>query len=211
MTLTAETQYPMPQVDDQIVYLKHFITRETIEVGDYTYYHDVNGASRFEQENVLYHESFLGDKLIIGKFCQIAMKTKFMMNACHHDMSGFTTYPFGAFNPEWDPQYFDYIINKGDTVVGHDVWFGYDCTITPGITIGNGAVIATGSIVTKDVEPYTIVGGNPAKVIRKRYDDATIARLEQLCWWDWPMEKIVANMAALQSGDVTQLEALVDV
>ncbi|WP_417795310.1 Vat family streptogramin A O-acetyltransferase [Terasakiella pusilla] len=192
----------------QVGYLKNFITRENIVVGDYTYYDDPDGPENFEQ-NVLYHFPFIGDTLRIGKFCAIAKNVTFIMNGANHKLSGFSTYPFQIFGKGWEkvmPDTTD-LPFKGDTEIGHDVWIGYDATIMPGVKIGHGAVIASKSVVTSDVPPYSIVGGNPAQLIKKRFDDQTIQNLLDIAWWDWAAEKITANLEAIVGNDLTALKA----
>jgi virginiamycin A acetyltransferase len=195
----------------QVGYLKNYITRKNILVGDYTYYDDPEGVDRFEK-NVLYHFPFVGDRLIIGKFCSIAKDVKFIMNGANHQTSGFSTYPFYIFGKGWEkvmPKEGDFV-SKGDTVVGDDVWIGYNATIMPGIHIGSGAVIATQSIVTRNVPPYSVVGGNPATIIKYRFDQPTINRLLKIRWWDWPAEKITAHLDAIAGCDLRLLEQAVD-
>ncbi|WP_417789609.1 Vat family streptogramin A O-acetyltransferase [Terasakiella pusilla] len=192
----------------QVGYLKNFITRENIVVGDYTYYDDPDGPENFEQ-NVLYHFPFIGDTLRIGKFCAIAKNVTFIMNGANHKLSGFSTYPFQIFGKGWEkvmPDTTD-LPFKGDTEIGHDVWIGYDATIMPGVKISHGAVIASKSVVTSDVPPYSIVGGNPAQLIKKRFDDQTIQNLLDIAWWDWDAEKITANLEAIVGNDLTALKA----
>jgi len=182
------TLYPIKGVT-RTVYLKNIIKNPQIIVGDYTYYDDPEDVYNFEK-NVLYLFDFMADKLIIGKFCQIATGVRFIMNGSNHAMGGFSTYPFKVFGEEWaikDPMQ---VISKGDTIIGNDVLIGNNATIMQGIKLGDGAIIGTNSLVTKNVEPYTIVGGNPAKEIRKRFDPETIDFLLTLKWWDWDVEKI---------------------
>jgi len=196
----------------QVGFLKNVITRENIIVGDYTYYDDPEGVERFES-NVLYHFPFIGDRLIIGRFCAIAKDVKFIMNGANHKLSGFSTYPFHIFGNGWErvaPKDGD-LSCKGDTVIGDDVWIGYNATIMPGVHVGSGAVIATQSVVTKDVPPYSVVGGNPATIIRYRFDQPTIDRLLALKWWDWPAEKITANLEAIAGCDLRLLEGVAGV
>ncbi|MCX7745839.1 MAG: Vat family streptogramin A O-acetyltransferase [Clostridia bacterium] len=196
----------------RIVFLKNIIKSPNIIVGDYTYYDDNdNNPEKFEK-NVLYHFDFLGDKLVIGKFCAIASDVKFIMNGANHKMKAFTTYPFGIFGNGWEvgiPGLMD-LPFKGDTVIGNDVWIGYDSILMPGVKIGDGAVIAAKSVITKDVPPYAIVGGNPAKVIRKRFSDEVIEYLLQIKWWDWSIEKITESIPALSSDDINKLKSIVD-
>ena len=203
------TLYPLPGYP-RAVHLRNFITRPNIEVGDFTYYDDPNGAERWEERNVLHHFEFLGDKLIIGRFCALATGTRFIMNAANHLMDGFSTYPFEIFGGSWgvEPDLDAYrAASRGNTTIGHDVWFGDHATVMPGVTIGSGAIIAAGSMVTRDVPDYAIVGGNPAKLIRRRFDDATIEALMEIAWWNWPVEKIVEHLAAVRGGDLKALRA----
>lgn len=199
-----ETRYPIPGVQ-RLGFLRHFITRPTIIVGDYTYYDDPRGPEHFE-EHVLYHFDFIGDRLLIGKYCSIAAETTFIMNGGNHMTSWLTTYPFSVFGHGWevaDPPSWPH---RGDTRVGNDVWIGYRAMIMPGVTIGDGAIVATGSVVTRDVPPYATVGGNPATVIRSRFEPAIIERLRAVAWWDWNAEKVTRNIRAICSADIDALE-----
>ena len=191
----------------QVGFLKNFITRENIIVGDYPYYDDPAGPERFES-NVLYHFDFIGDKLNIGKFCAIAKDVKFIMNGANHQVSGFSTYPFYIFGNGWEkaaPKPED-LPFKGDTCIGNDVWIGYNATIMPGVKIGHGAIVASQSVVTKDVPPYAVVGGNPATVIKLRFEQDVIDKLVTIAWWDWPIEKITQHLHAIAGADLTQLQ-----
>nr|WP_274690114.1 Vat family streptogramin A O-acetyltransferase [Spartinivicinus sp. A2-2] len=193
----------------QVGYLKNFITSDNIIVGDYTYYDDPEGPERFEQ-NVLYHFPFIGDKLIIGKFCAIAKDVTFIMNGANHKTSGFSTYPFQIFGNGWEkamPKEGE-LPYKGDTIIENDVWVGYNSTIMPGVKAGNGSIIASKSVVTNDVPAYSIVGGNPAKVIKFRFDDSTINELLKIAWWDWDAEKITANLEAIVDCNLPRLLAV---
>lgn len=191
----------------QVGFLKNFISRENIIVGDYTYYDDPEGPERFES-NVLYHFDFIGDKLIIGKFCAIAKDVKFIMNGANHRVSGFSTYPFYIFGNGWEkaaPKPED-LPFKGDTCIGNDVWIGYNATIMPGVKIGHGAIVASQSVVTKDVPPYAVVGGNPATVIKLRFEQTVIDELVTIAWWDWPIEKITQHLEAIAGAELTTLQ-----
>ena len=199
--------------DRQIVYLRDAITNPNIEVGEYTIYNDfVHDPRDFEKNNVLYHYPINGDKLKIGKFCSIACGAKFLFTSGNHSMKSLSTYTFPIFFDEWELDKKDICMawdNKGDTVIGNDVWIGYEAVIMSGVKIGDGAIIGTRAVVTKDVPPYTIVGGLPAKPIRRRYDEETAARLEKLRWWDWPEAQVRRAIPLLQAGDLDALEKLV--
>ncbi|MBL8988832.1 MAG: CatB-related O-acetyltransferase [Gemmatimonadetes bacterium] len=203
---SPDTRYPIPGIT-RTGFLKPFITRPNIHVGDYTYYDDPRGPEHFE-DNVLYHFEFTGDRLIIGKYCSIATGVRFIMNGGNHPTTWLTTYPFPIFGEGWETATPPTWPVRGDTVVGNDVWIGYGATIMPGVTIGDGAIVATASVVARDVPPYAIVGGNPAGVIRSRFDDATVARLLALRWWDWEPERVARGVTALCGGDVAELERL---
>lgn len=200
--------YPRPH-DKQIVYLKSVVDNPNIKIGEYTIYNDfVHDPCDFEKNNVLYHYPINGDKLKIGKFCSIACGSKFLFTSANHTLGSLSTYTFPIFFDEWGldakniRSAWD---NKGDIVIGNDVWIGYEAVILSGVTIGDGAIIGTRAVVTKDVPPYTIVGGVPAKPIRRRFDDETIAELLRLRWWDWDKEKISRNISAIQSGNIAAL------
>jgi len=185
-----------------VCFIKNTITRQNIIVGDYTYYSDPSGAERFE-EHVTHHYDFYGDKLIIGRFCAIARGVEFVMNGANHRMNSATSYPFSILGNGWEkvtPAVSD-LPYKGDTVVENDVWIGQNATILPGVHIGNGAIIAANAVVTKDVPDYHIAGGNPCRIIKKRFDDEVIEHLLAIRWWDWPKEKIFDNLEILSGGD----------
>ncbi len=198
--------------DNQIVYLKNVIDKPNIEIGDFTIYNDfVNDPRDFAKNNVLYHYPINGDKLKIGKFCSIACGARFLFTSGNHTLGSLSTYTFPIFFTEWGldaKDITDAWDNKGDIVVGNDVWIGYEAVIMSGVTIGDGAVIGTRAVVTKEVPPYTIVGGVPAKPIKKRFDDDVIERLEALRWWDWDEEKIARAIPTIKSGDIAELEKL---
>lgn len=197
--------YPRTE-DKETVYLKNVVTDPSIIVGDFTMYNDfVNDPQQFEKNNVLYHYPINHDKLKIGKFCSIACGAKFLFNSANHTMKSLSTYPFPIFFEEWGLDVRDITSawdNKGDIVIGNDVWIGYGAVIMAGVTIGDGAIIGTRAVVTKDVPPYTIVGGVPAKEIRKLFSEEMIAHLLNAKWWDWPIERISQNIEAIKAGKV---------
>jgi virginiamycin A acetyltransferase len=187
--------------------LKNFIDHPNIQVGDYTYFNDFRlPVSDVRQVLAPYLHQGAPEKLIIGKFVQIAHGVQFITSSANHQMDGFSTYPFNIFGEPWSTNYEAKWPNKGDTIVGNDVWIGHEALIMPAITIGDGAIIASRSVVTKDVPPYTIVAGNPAKVIRHRFDDQTIGHLLEIQWWNWPIEVINKNIHAIVAADIDLLK-----
>ncbi|SDX72932.1 CatB-related O-acetyltransferase [Flavobacterium degerlachei] len=205
MTGPDKNQKSPLQNYDRLCFLKNIIKNPNIIVGDYTYYDDFENVENFEK-NVKYHFDFVGDKLIIGKFCMIASDVKFIMNGANHLTKSLSTYPFAIFGNGWEnamdgktyPQ-------KGDIKIGNDVWIGYNATIMAGVSIGDGAINATNATVIKDVEPYTIVGGNPVKEIKKRFSNETIEKLLELKWWDWNIEKITNHIKDLTDNNINKL------
>lgn len=229
--LTPKTRYPitMPNGDawPHTVFLKNFIDHPNIEVGDWTYYNDFRSPIEdYARLLAPYLHPGCPEKLQIGRFCQIAHGTQFITSSANHPMGGVSTYPFFVFGPQWSSLYDpkdlpfsgDTVMGaetykpdpgfKGDTVIAHDVWFGHQCLIMPGVTIGSGAIIGTGAVVTKDVAPYSIVAGNPARVIKYRFSEEVIADLLDIAWWDWPIEQVEAHMKAITSGDVPALKGV---
>ena len=186
-------------------FIRNVVKAPNISVGEYTYYDSEDHPELFEQTNVLFNYPFFGDKLIIGKFCQIAHGTTFIMGAANHRLGSATTYPFNVMGGVWreiSTPHIEELPHKGDTVIGNDVWLGRNCTILPGVKIGNGAIVAACSVVTKDVAPYTVVGGNPARFLKKRFDDGTAALLEELRWWDLPPEELTEIIPVLCDTDI---------
>ncbi len=185
--MDADKIYPR-LYDRETVYLKNVVSDPAISVGDFTMYNDfAHDPRQFEKNNVLYHYPVNHDKLVIGKFCSIACGAKFLFNSANHTQTSLSTYPFAIFFDEWSLRMQDVADawdNKGDIVIGSDVWIGYEAVILAGVTVGHGAIIGTRAVVTKDVPPYTIVGGVPAKPIRKRFADDVIEKLLALRWWD---------------------------
>ena len=209
MTVPEKKVYPRSG-DTQTVYLKNVVTNPNITVGEYTIYNDfVHDPREFERNNVLYHYPVNGDKLIIGAFCSIACGAKFLFNSANHTLRSLSTYPFPIFYEEWGlkgENVTNAWDNKGNIVVGNDVWIGYEAVILAGVTIGDGAIIGTRAVVTKDVPPYTIVGGVPAKPIRRRFPEETEEKLLELQWWNWSRERIAEHIAALQAGSIAQIK-----
>jgi len=199
-----DKKFPLENYN-RLCFLKNIVKNPNIIIGDYTYYDDFENVENFEK-NVKYLFDFIGDKLIIGKFCMIASDVKFIMNGANHLTNSLSTYPFAIFGNGWEkamdgksyPQ-------KGDINIGNDVWIGYNATIMAGITIGDGAIIATNSTVVQDVKPYSIVGGNPAKEIKMRFSQDTIHKLLELKWWDWDIEKITENVHHLTGNNIEKL------
>ncbi|AFZ53705.1 CatB-related O-acetyltransferase [Cyanobacterium aponinum AL20118] len=203
-----EQIYPLTNYS-RLCFLKNIVKNPNIIVGDFTYYDDFENPLNFEK-NVLYHFDFIGDKLIIGKFCAIASNVKFIMNGANHPLNNFTTYPFAIFGNGWEDKMSVEATSKGDTIIGNDVWLGYNTTIMPGVKIGDGVIVATNSMVTKDIPAYHIVGGNPAQIIRKRFDDEIINFLLELKWWDWTLEKITKYIPVLCSNNIQELKKIVE-
>jgi virginiamycin A acetyltransferase len=198
--------------DKQTVYLNAVVKDPQIKVGDYTIYNDfVSDPLLFEKNNVLYHYPVHNEKLIIGKFCSIACGAKFIFNCANHTLQSLSTYTFPLFYEEWGLNKANVASawdNKGDIVIGNDVWIGYEAVIMAGVHIGDGAIIAARAVVTKDVPPYTIIGGTPAKEIRKRFDGKTIDFLLNLKWWNWSFEKIKQNIACISNADIEKLKTV---
>ncbi len=209
MTIPQNKIYPRTG-DNQTVYLKNVITNPNIQIGEFTFYNDfVNDPTEFERNYVLYHYPVNNDRLIVGKFCSIACGARFLFNSANHSMKSLSTYPFPIFFDEWGldkMQVASAWDNKGDIVIGNDVWIGYEAVILAGVTIGDGAIIGARAVVTKDVPPYTVVGGVPARQIKRRFPEQILNELLKLKWWDWDEDRIVLNISAIQSGDLSKLK-----
>ncbi|MGY3060277.1 virginiamycin A acetyltransferase [Streptomyces sp. TE3672] len=202
------TVHPLP-AHDRVAFLRPLITSPKIVVGDYTYYDDPDGPTGFEQHNVLY--AYGPERLITGKYCAIAAGTRFLMAGAEHPTMGVSAFPFTMFGGRWTEQTLDIVTampSRGDTVVGNDVWFGHRVTVMPGVRIGDGAIIAAGAVVTGDVAPYTIVGGNPARLIRQRFADDDIGRLLRAVWWDWPVELVTEHTRTIMAGTPAEIETI---
>jgi virginiamycin A acetyltransferase len=199
------TKHPMDGFP-RVCFIKNTVSNPNIIIGDYTYYDDPDDSENFER-NVLYHYPFIGDKLIIGKFCALAQGVKFIMNGANHKLSGFSTYPFSIFKNGWEKVMpsLDDLPYKGDTVVGNDVWIGYDSLIMPGIQVGDGAIVAARSVVVENVPPYSVVGGNPARLIRQRFPQEIVKELLGIAWWNWNVEKVTRNLQWIVSPDIEAL------
>ena len=202
--------FPNPKIPS-LCFIKNVIKNPNIIVGEYTYYDDINGAENFES-HVTHHYNFIGDKLIIGKFCAIAKGIEFIMNGANHRINAITTYPFNIMENDWEksaPSLSDLKL-KGDTIIGNDVWIGQNVTVLPAVHIGDGAIIGANSVVAKDIPPYSVAVGNPCEVKRKRFDENLIEYLLKIKWWDWSAEKIFKNMEALCSGDLSKIKNIID-
>jgi virginiamycin A acetyltransferase len=199
--------HPIPG-QDRVVFLRPLITSPNIEVGDYTYYDDPDDPTAFETKSVLY--AFGPERLVIGRFCAIAAGVRFLMPGANHADLGPSTFPFGVFGGSWAST-MDLVMgaaSRGDTVVGHDVWLGYQALVMPGVTIGHGAAVATASVVTRDVPPYAIVAGNPARIIRMRFDASDVERLLRAAWWDWPISLVTQHVRTIMAGKPAELERI---
>lgn len=190
-------------------YLKSIVTNPQIVVGDYSYYDDSRGPEHFEARCVRYLFDFVGDRLVIGKFTAIAQGAQFIMNGANHPLSGFSTFPFSSFEGwkenapvEWP--------NKGDTIIGNDVWIGREAVVMPGVRVGDGAIIGTRAVVAKDVPPYAVAVGNPARVAKRRFDAATVEALLEIAWWDWPPDMIARHVPAIAGADLAALRRAAD-
>lgn len=198
--------HPMEGVA-QVAFLKAAVKHPMVEIGDYTYYDDPAGPERFLETCVRYHFEHMGDRLVIGRYCAIATGVQFVMNGANHALDGFSTYPFAIFGKGWEDPGHDWRKgSRGDTIVGNDVWIGTEAMILPGVAIGHGAVIGARAVVASDVPPYAIAAGNPARAVKRRFDEKTVERLLEIAWWDWPVEKVTANLAAIRGADLAALE-----
>jgi virginiamycin A acetyltransferase len=200
--------HPLPSTD-RVVFLKPVVAgNQNIVVGDYTYYDDPGDPTAFARDNVLY--AYGPERLVIGRYCALAEGVRFVMPGANHAMLGPSTFPFGIFGGDWADT-MDLVMSapsRGDTTVGNDVWLGYRSLVMPGVTIGDGAIVAAGSVVAADVPPYAIAGGNPARVARMRYDEADVERLLRAAWWDWPVERVTEHSRAIMSGTPAELEGI---
>lgn len=203
--------FPNPNIPS-LCYIKNIIKNPNIIVGDYTYYDDVDGADQFEK-HVTHFYDFIGDKLIIGKFCAIAKGVEFVMNGANHRMDAVTTYPFYIMGGDWGGAIApvkDELPLKGDTVLGNDIWIGQNVTVMPGVHIGDGAIIGANSTVASDIPPYAIAVGNPCRVVKYRFKQKLIDYLLRIQWWNWDIEKIERNMEALGGGDLEKIKNIID-
>lgn len=199
--------HPVPG-HDRVAFLQAVVTDPRIVVGDYTYYDDPDGPEHFQDRAFLY--GYGPERLIIGKYCALAARTRFLMPGAQHADRGPSTFPFAIFGADW-AHTMDLVmsaVSKGDTRVGHDVWIGYDALILPGVTIGDGAVVAAASVVTADVPPYAIVAGNPARVVRSRFSDEDVERLLRVAWWHWPVTLVTEHAREIMSGTPADLERI---
>lgn len=203
-----ETPHPLPH-HPRVGFLKPVVTVPNIEVGEFSYYDDPDGPEHFVERCVLHHYDFLGDRLIIGRFCALATGVQFIMNGANHVTSAISTFPFNIFGNGWekgfDPESYKAGL-RGNTVIGNDVWIGMEATIMPGVNIGDGAIIAAKAVVTRDVPAYAIAAGNPARIVKMRFDEEAVTRLLAIAWWNWPVDKLTRNLDALRGLDIDRLE-----
>jgi virginiamycin A acetyltransferase len=202
------TLHPVPG-HRRVVFLKRVVKDPRIEVGDYSYYDDPDDPLGFERSAFLYAHG--PERLIIGRYCAIASGVRFLMSGGNHADIGPSTYPFGIFGDPWAERTMDLVMSapsRGDTVVGNDVWLGYQAVVMAGVNIGHGAVVAAGSVVSGDVPPYAIVAGNPARVVRERFDAEAVGRLLRAAWWDWPVELVTEHARAIMAGEPAELERI---
>lgn len=200
------TAYPLPAAP-RVGFLKPLVNSPSVEIGDYTYYDHPEGPEKFCERAILYHYPHMKDRLVIGKFCAIADGVRFVMNGANHSLDGLSTFPFAIFGNGWNADEVDWAKgSRGDTHVGNDVWIGMGATIMPGVRIGDGAIIGALAVVARDVPPYAVVAGNPAQVVKRRFDAQTIDRLLAIAWWDWPADKITQAIPAITNGDLDALE-----
>ena len=200
--------HPIPG-HERVVFLKPLVTDARIEVGDYTYYDDPDDPLAFERDAFLYGHG--PERLVIGRYCAIASKVRFLMSGGNHADLGPSTFPFGIFGEPWAERTMDLVMgapSRGDTIVGNDVWLGYSALVMPGVNIGSGAVVAAASVVAADVPPYAIVAGNPARVVRRRYDDGDVERLLRASWWEWPVELVTEHTRTIMAGEPADLERI---
>jgi virginiamycin A acetyltransferase len=188
-------------------FLRAVVNHPLIEVGDFSYYDDARGPEHFVGRCLRYHFDFIGDRLIIGRYVAIATGVQFVMNGANHPMDGFSTFPFDmiGFTDTTRPR-LDTLKSRGDMIIGNDVWLGREAVILPGVRIGDGAIVGTRAVVSRDVPPYSVVVGNPARVVRRRFDDETIEALLDIAWWDWPAEAVAAHVEAIRGADLTALQ-----
>ncbi|HMA14634.1 MAG: CatB-related O-acetyltransferase [Bacteroidota bacterium] len=207
---------PDGRVVTEVVHLARVIDHPRIEVGDFSYYHDFEVRDDYAGTIAPYLFPFSSEKLIIGCFVQIAHGTRFVTASANHALDGFSTYPFRNFMMSADTTKEEVaamlrdVGAKGDTVVGNDVWLGMEAMVMPGVTLGDGAIVAARAVVTKDVAPYTVVAGNPARPVKQRFPDDVVQQLLEIRWWDWPVERIEANLDAILGHDLAALTRAAD-
>jgi virginiamycin A acetyltransferase len=193
----------------RVAFLKPLVTAPNIEVGDYTYFDDPDDPAAFETRNVLY--AYGPERLVIGRYCAIATGVRFLMAGGNHAMLGPSTFPFGIFGGDWAERTMDLVLggeSRGDTIIGNDVWLGYEAIVMGGVRIGDGAIVAAASVVAGDVPPYAIVAGNPARVVKQRYDEDDVRRLLAAAWWNWPVEAVTEHARTIMAGTPAELERI---
>jgi virginiamycin A acetyltransferase len=219
-SLDPTQSHPMVMPDGSVVptvvHLNRVIDHPRMDIGDFSYFGHMEPLPDYAAYLAPYLFPLSPERLILGKFCQIAHGVRFITSSANHAMGGFTTFPFDTFmlSPDTTAEDIKRMFHqsppKGDTVVGNDVWIGMGALVLPGVTIGDGAIIGAGAVVGKDVPPYTVVVGNPARVVKSRFDKETVEELLDIRWWDWSIERIEAHLPALRGGDLAALRAAAD-
>lgn len=209
--LSADTQNPVTLPDgtvlQNLVYLNQVIDHPNIDIGDYSYFNSFQPVEDWAGRIAPYLYEGAPERLVIGKFCQFANGVLFITSSANHPLRGFSTYPFAIFTPEFKDKYVEGNRQPGDTHIGNDVWLGHDVKVMPGVRIGDGVIVGAGAVVSRDLPAYSVAAGNPAKVVRKRFAPEVIAALQRIGWWHWSIEKIEANLAAIEGNDIDALEA----
>ena len=203
-----DTRHPVAG-HPRVIFLKTIVSSPNIEVGDYSYYDDPGDPTAFERENVLY--AYGPERLVIGRYCALATGVRFVMAGANHPTAGVSTFPFAIFGGVWAERTLDLVMaapSRGDTIVGNDIWIGYNAMVMPGVRIGDGAIVAAGAVVSKDVPPYGVVAGNPARLVRIRFDDSDVARLLRAAWWDWPVELVTEHARTIMAGQPVEIEMI---
>ena len=210
--LSADARMPVTLPDgtvlQNLVYLNQVINHPNIDIGDYSYFNSFQPVEDWAGRIAPYLYEGAPERLEIGKFCQFANEVLFITSSANHPMRGFSTYPFAIFTPEFKDKYVEGNRQPGDMIIGNDVWLGHDVKVLPGVRIGDGVIVGAGAVVSRDLPAYAVAAGNPANVMRMRFDPEIIAALLEIQWWNWPIDKIEANLAAIEGCDIAALQAV---